>query len=1039
MPIAAAQSGAGPVPLRIRLLGGFRVSRENGAPVAERWRRTTGRTLVKLLAVAPERTRHREEVMDVMWPDAAPVTALRNLRVALHAARHALEPELAPRAGSAYLLTEGDLLRLAPDTVLVDVEEWEAAAREALRTGNLDAMSAARAALGSELLPEDRYEDWVQVPRTALGRLRDQLTSGLSERLIAQGQPERALQVLRGAVEDVPTDEARHLLLARTFLDTGQPRLAVQQYHACREALSEELGVRPSAEFEELHRSALAAIAPRQPAPVGTRPQPLPAAIRQPAPLPLIGRQRPLNLLTEHATSAAGGALVLVRGEAGIGKTRLVAEAARKAAGSGVTVLWGAVHEAEGQTPYGVFAEALDSYLAACPLDERAVIGAEHPALAALLPSLGAPPPAVGSPEEERGRLFRAVSGMLTDLAAVRPVLVVLDDLHSVDPGSLSLLHHLVRTAHTRRWRFIGTRRDEPATTGGGEAYALDAFISRRMAIEIDLLRLGRAHCDELATLATRDQSPEGAPADASRIFELSLGNPLFALELAAGQPAERRAHGIRTGSTPEDIEIPDRIRGLVAQRLARLPEDARRALSALAVAGRGTVALAELEPVASRGLHPPLSGPAVVAALDAAGEAGLVDERDSVVAGRPSPGYAFRHPLVRLACADQLSKAARRLLHSAYADAVLGVRPDAVDTVAYHLSRADDARAPEFLRRAARRAAALYANDTACGYYEELIVRLDAEGDPAAALVRLDRADVLRRAARYGEAEDTLRRARRELLDAGDRSGARRATVALAEVLGRSGRPEDGLVALTELAATAATATAEERASLYVSTAALSFHAGRPVDAALAADRAEDAMVHLPERVRLPLHARLLTVRSASLLVADRARDARLTAGRALEAATRAGDVALQSSALSVVGELARKEGRMEAARDLARQAVALTRRTGDPSVLAFDQSNLAGAELLVGAHERADVLAESAVKLARTLGSTWCLPYTLVTLAEIRLRTGRLDEAETSLAECARALGDSGDPQVGAGMRRLAAELAELRTARVTTPRSR
>lgn len=1035
MPIAAAQSGSGPAPLRIQLLGGFRVGRENGAPVAARWRRTTGRTLVKLLAVAPERVRHREEVMDVMWPEADPATGLRNLRVALHAARHALEPELAPRTGSAYVLTEGDLLRLAPGTVLVDVEEQEAAAREALRTGDLDAMSAAHAALGTELLPEDRYEDWAQAPRAALGRLRDQLTSGLSEGLIAQGRPERALQVLHTAVEEVPTDEARHLLLARTFLDTGQPRLAVQQYHACREALSDELGVRPSTEFEELHRSALAVIAPRKPAPAGTRPQPLPAAIRQSAALPLIGRQRPLSLLTAHATSTTGNPLVLVRGEAGIGKTRLVAEAARSAAGSGVTVLWGAVHEAEGHTPYGVFAEALDSYLAACPLGERAAIGAEHPALTALLPSLGAPPPAVGSPEEERARLFRAVSGMLTDLAAARPVLIALDDLHSADPGSLSLLHHLVRTAHPRRWRFIGTRRDEPARTGGGDAYALDGFISRRMAVEIDLLRLGRAHCDELAALATHDQSRAGQDTDASRIFELSLGNPLFALELAAGQPAERRSHGVGAGASREGVEIPDRIRGLVAQRLARLPADARRALSTLAVAGRGTVALAELEPVAARGLHPPMGGPAVIAALDAAAEAGLVDERDSVVAGRPSPGYAFRHPLVRLACADQLSGGAKRLLHSAYADAVLDVRPDAVDTVAYHLSLADDARAPEFLRRAAQRAAALYANDTACGYYEELIARLDATGDPTATLVRLDWADVLRRAARYGEAEDVLRRAHRDLRDAGDRPGTRRATVSLAEVLGRSGRPEEGLSALTELAASVTSETAEERATRYVSTAALSFHAGRPADVAPAADRAEDAMAHLPEKVRLPLQARLLTVRSASLLVADRTRDARLAAGRAWEAAQRTDDVALQSSALSVVGELARKEGRLEEARDHARQAVALTRRIGDPSVLAFDQSNLAGAELLVGAHHRADALAESAVELARTLGATWCLPYTLVTLAEVRLRTGRLDEAETSLTECSRALGDSGDPQIGAGMRRLAAELAELRTVRVTT----
>lgn len=91
-----------PPMLRIRLLGGFRLVREDGAPPVERWSRPGARTLVKLLALAPDHALHREQVMAACWPHAELRSALGSLRVALHTARHALEPELPPRGTSAF-------------------------------------------------------------------------------------------------------------------------------------------------------------------------------------------------------------------------------------------------------------------------------------------------------------------------------------------------------------------------------------------------------------------------------------------------------------------------------------------------------------------------------------------------------------------------------------------------------------------------------------------------------------------------------------------------------------------------------------------------------------------------------------------------------------------------------------------------------------------------------------------------------------------------------------------------------------------------
>ncbi|WP_326816523.1 AAA family ATPase [Streptomyces sp. NBC_01762] len=1026
--------------LTLHLLGGFAAVRDDGVEIPRRWRRSTAQTLVKLLAVAPELRRHREEVMDLLWPDAPMDAAVRNLRVTLHAARHALEPELAPRVPSSYLVAEGDLLFLAPDRVRIDADEVEKTARHALAVGDADALAAALRPLQRELLPEDRFADWAGERRRRIEVLREQLVPALAERLLADGRTDDAVGVLRDAVDRSPADEVLNLLLARVWCDMGRPRQAIRQYHACREALADELGVRPGAELEAMHRTALAALDALGTAPLSripSEPAPLPPAIRRPERLPLFGRERPLALLAQHASGAGGDTpLVVVRGEAGIGKTRLVAEAARRAAAQGVCVLWGTSHEAEGQTPYGVFADALDGHLAGCSTAERSRVSAEHIGLAALLPSLGGGPPAAASPEEERARLFRAVAGVLTDLAASRPVLVVLDDLHAADPGSLSMLHHLVRTTQARRWRFIATCRDDSLEPGDARRQVLDGILRQRMAVEIDLLRLSRADCAGLAAAAAGFGGRAEDRRTASRIFQLSLGNPLFALELTNSPQAdlERMGPRRRTTAEPHADAVPDSIRRLIGGRLARLPADARRALAALSVAGGTAVSLAELESIASAGLHPSLEGPEVTAALDAATGSGIVEERDVVVGGRPVLGYAFRHPLVRLACAEQLSRAARRRLHQAYADTALRLRPEAVDTIAFHMTVADDARAPDFLRAAADRAAALCANDSACDYYRELVAHLEPADRATAAEARLAWGEVLRRAARYPEAEEVLRRALGDLTSSADDAGALRTAVCLAEVLGRAGRPLEGLDVLRDAPAHGRSPAAD-RAALHLAVGGLNFYAGHYDETMAALRRAELETARLPDSGRDPLLSRLFTIRAASLLVSGQVRESRETAERALRTAERTGDAALLSSALSVVGELAREEGRSEAARDCARRAVSIARRTGDPTVLAFDQSNLAGAELLVGDHERATALANAAVRLARSLGTSWVLPYALVGLAEVELRCGRLAQADTALRECADAVSLARDPQVLDGMRRLTEELAAARAAQPPT----
>ncbi|MFC8233966.1 ATP-binding protein [Streptomyces sp. NPDC057284] len=961
------------------LFGGFKVERDGGAPLADKWPRPSARALVKLLAVSPGHSLHREQAMEICWPDSDAQAALGSLRVALHAARRAIEPELAPRASSSYLTGEGTLLRLDPHTVVIDADQAEDLAEQALAGGSTEALAAALAAFTGELLPEDRYAPWAEARREELSAMCDRVRLALAEAHLADGETELATEVALRAVAAAPAEERAHRVLIDAYLRQGLRRQAVRQYHLCREALDAELGVRPGPATEQLYLLALdasTAVIPAASVPV------LPAAIRtQPGP-PLRGRSEELGVLL----TADGPPVRLVGGEAGVGKTRLTAEAARRAAEAGTTVLWGAGHDAEGHTPYGVFVEALDAWLADRPSAERARIGGEYPELASLLPTLGQiGAGAERSPEEQRDRLFRATAGLLGDLATAGPVLLVLDDLHAADTGSYQLLSHLARRASATgaAWRFVVTYRAEEFDGTDPRRTALEALSRQGLARSMELGRLGRAEC-----LAVAEDA--GARTGLDRVWELSLGNPLFALELA---------RSAQDGADTAGLSAPEGVRQLVTARLARLGPAARRVVEAISVAGGGA-ALGEILDVAEHGLHPPLSSAEATDAVDAAVAASVVAERPVVVGGRPLPGLAFRHPLVRLTCYDGLSAARRRQLHSAYAEAVLRRRPDAVDTLASHLTRADDPRATQYLRQAAERAAALCANDTADRYYAELTARLDAMAADAAQ-ARIDRGAVLRRMARYQEAATVLREALADMVRRGDEDGQVLAAARLTEVLAKHRGTDEGEKLLRTYPPgphTPPTTTATH----HLAAAVLRFVGGRYDDAHTSARRAQEAAEAVPGSERRGLLARSLGSQATALGLAGRFAQARAAADLALPHAEAYGDQELLVTILSVLREHARRSGRLGEAVAIGRQALSLAEHTGDPTTVAFERANLAELHLLLREFTEALEQAETAVRDGEP-SPAWCTPYALAALARVRIRTGEPGAAEL-LAQAGR-----------------------------------
>ncbi|MFI6684632.1 ATP-binding protein [Streptomyces sp. NPDC050485] len=1017
---AAGDTPTAPPLLRLRLFGGFRVERDGGPPLAERWPRPSARALVKLLAVTPGHRLHREQAMAVCWPEADRHSATGSLRVALHAARRALEPELAPRAASSYLIGEGALLRLDPRTVWIDADHAETLAEAALGGARSVQLAAALDAFSGELLPEDRYADWAEARRERLSLLRRRVLLALAEAHLSEGDPASAAVAAERALATSPAEEPAHRLLMAAYLRQGLRRKAAHQYHLCRAALDAELGVRPGPETERLHQAALDDSAPaaRTMAPV------LPPAIRTAPPTPMRGRDSVLAALLRPA----GPPVRLVVGEAGLGKTRLVGEAARRSAATGAAVLWGAGHEAEGHTPYGAFADALDGWLADRPPAERARTGAEYPELAALLPSLGRVRDVLDrSPEDERDRLFRATAGLLAELAAERPVLVVLDDLHAADTGSCQLLSHLARrtAASGADLRFAVTYREEELSGADPRRTGIDALVRQGLARTVRLSRLDRAACLAVAADALR-LTTGTAESGLGRVWELSLGNPLFAVELA---------QVLGDGTPPDRLGAPEGVRQLVGARLARIGGAARRMVEVVAVAG-GEAPLAEVLDVAAHGLFPPL-GPAQCAeALDTAVAASLIAERPVVIAGRPVAGLAFRHPLVRLTCYERLSAVRRRQLHSACAEAVLRSRPDAVDALASHLARADDPRAASYLREAAERAAALYANDTADRYFRELIARLGTPydgmpyGGTDPARVRLAHSQVLRRMGHFGAAAETLRDALAEFGRRGEADREVLAAALLADVLAKTGTPERGAEVLRAYPPGPGTAP-EPAAQHHIAQAVVHFVLGRYADGHATARRAQEAAERVTGLPGTGLVARSLAMQATCLGLGGHPDQARAAADRALAPAEAYGDPTLLANVLSTLRENARREGRLRDAVAIGGRALELAERSGDPTATSFEQANLAELHLLLDEFEAAERHAEASVRGAEPDGA-WSLPYALAALARVRMRGGAPASAADLLDRAGRVAAAHHDRQAQHEVRAALGELAD-RTGRV------
>lgn len=244
-----------PVSLEIHLFGPFRIAIDGVAIDDRRWKRRKPKQLVKLLALQPHHQLHREQAMEMLWPELDVGAAANNLHKTIHVARHALELSLMSGSDSRFIFTQDHQIILrAPRALWIDTEAFEERAAAALKSHNPEFFEAALELYPDDLLVEDPYEDWAATRREQLRASFHNLLAKLAEVYETERRFAQSIECLKRLVTRNLSDEESHRQLMRLYTLTGSRHLALLQYRLCCESIRRELGTEPEAETFELHR-----------------------------------------------------------------------------------------------------------------------------------------------------------------------------------------------------------------------------------------------------------------------------------------------------------------------------------------------------------------------------------------------------------------------------------------------------------------------------------------------------------------------------------------------------------------------------------------------------------------------------------------------------------------------------------------------------------------------------------------------------------------------------------------------------------------
>jgi len=764
--------------LQARLLGQYEI-RIDGQPVIISSRPC--QSLLAYLLLNPNRSHRREKLAGQFWPATSESNSRSNLRHALWRIRKAIGPGANARLESddlavTYHPQPGDEL---------DVDSFEACSED---EGSTEAFLLAVSAYGGELLP-GFYEEWVVLERERLQASYERKLGRLLDRLLAERRWNEALEwgeqwVASGTV---PEPAYRALMLAHAGL--GNLASAAAQYQRCVEVLARELGVEPSertrAVFEQIRDGGVESILLKSTPPAPTAPA-LPAFLEAPeksAPV-FVGRQAELAALDGYLGKALRGQVqvAFVSGETGSGKSALLQAFMRRsmAAHPDLIVGWGICNAFFGQgDPYLPFRDVLN--MLAGDIESLYVNGAitrsqAHQMIASfqfvvqalveqgpglintflsssilearmetILPGERAwrqrieklatrEPGSTG--EQEKSLLFEQYTQVLRSVASQHPLLILLDDLQWMDPGSGRLLFHLVRRLQNTRILIAGAYRVEEVALGRyGERHPLEPLLNELQScfgeISIDLDRVreisGRDFID-----AFLDTEPNWLDETfRQELYRRTQGHPFFTTQLLRNLQErgeilpDDQGYWITSSHLNWDSLSPQ-VEGIIGERIGRLDRELKDLLLAASVEGEqfSVQVLERVQGTAGRVILRQLS-------RELEKRHRLVQELgETCVGGQRLVRFRFVHTLIQQYLYRQLGAAERAALHHEIAEALEMLYQEDIDLVAMPLARhylesGVRDKAVEYLLKAGDQARSLYAHQEAIGHYQQALTYL--------------------------------------------------------------------------------------------------------------------------------------------------------------------------------------------------------------------------------------------------------------------------------------------------------------------------
>ncbi len=663
--------------VEIRILGEQRVAA--GGETVPAFRAPRVMALLGYLVLHRGEPQPRHHIAGVFWPDSTEMQARTNLRRELHHLRAGLpDPDACVTTDHVTVTWRSDAPAVVDVAVFeAAVDAADAAAREDDSARFRRSATEAVTAYGGDLMPAF-YEDWVLSERERLRRrcldLIDRLTTALAE----DDDLTAAIGYARRRTTLEPYEEAGYRRLMELQVRDDDRSAALNTYHRCATVLERELGVSPSADTVALYRSLFdAAVTAAEPG--------------QPGDVTLVGRAAERAALDRAwvRVTRDGPRLVAIIGEAGVGKTRLAAEAAGTVRRYGGVVLTARCYPSRGRLAFAPVAEWLRSprlrpHLVRLDTVWRAEVGR-------LLPELGGAEvlrtPEPGADTWQRRSFLEGMARAA--LAGEQATLLVLDDLQWCDADTLEWLEVLLHLGSVVPTLVVVTARTEEVGDNAEAVAFLDRARAEGTLDEIDLAPLGAEESAMLAGAVLGEALDAGAVA---QLHSSTGGFPLFVLE------------AVREGSLPTP-----RTEAVLGARLSRLGPAAEELAGVAAAVGRD-FSLDLLATVAGIGDDD------LMAAVDELWRRRLLRERTATT-------YDFSHDLLRDAAYKRLTPPHRRLLHRRIAAAMEKLQPgtlgpeSALVAEQYELGGQPE-RAIGHYAAAAQGATAVFANEEAATHY---------------------------------------------------------------------------------------------------------------------------------------------------------------------------------------------------------------------------------------------------------------------------------------------------------------------------------